>query len=451
MPYQIGYITTKQTKATDFAKLNQNTEELRHVLARSLTVVGNGFSRSLPTSKNIFMPLTASRLMSRLVPPLSAGALLLLLANSCSSPNTQTAETATTAMDSTAPQASANSPLQVVAAFREPQIVGVAVLPDGRVFGDFPRWDNNPVNPIAEIDTDGSVKPYPDADWCTWNETTRNAPSKHWICPQSVYADRAGMLWVLDPASPGLKGTVPGGPKLVKIDPGTNKVVQNISIPESVAPRKSYMNDVRVDTEKNYAYITESGVGSLVVVDLRSGKARKLLNMHPSMLADTTLNIKADGKELVDATGKRARFNADGIALSQDGQHLYWKPLTSYKLYRIKTEALRNAALSDAQLAQQIEDLGNVPACDGMEIDAQQNVYLTAFEDHSIKRRTPAGKIETVVQDSRLEWPDTFAFSADGKTLYVTNSAIHKTPTWNKGVGGQDQPYHIFKMPMPTQ
>jgi sugar lactone lactonase YvrE len=126
-------------------------------------------------------------------------------------------------------------------------------------------------------------------------------------------------------------------------------------------------------------------------------------------------------------------------------QYMYWKPLTSYSLFRIKTEALRNAALSDAQLAQQIEDLGKVPACDGMEIDAANNLYMSTFEDHSIKRRTPAGKIELVVQDPRLEWPDTFAFGPEGM-LYVTNSAIHKTPTWNKGVGKQDQPYHIFKM-----
>ncbi|TGE27464.1 SMP-30/gluconolactonase/LRE family protein [Hymenobacter metallicola] len=369
----------------------------------------------------------------------------------CSSPSKPDGTTAASSSDSTAVAGSvtpANSPLQVVAEFREPQIVGVAVLPDGRVFGDFPRWDDNPVAPIAEIGKDGSVKPYPDATWCTWNETTRNEPQKHWICPQSVYADKTGMLWVLDPAAPGLKATVPGGPKLVKIDPKTNQVVLNISFPESVAPRKSYLNDVRIDTENKYAYITESGEGSLVVVDLKTSKARRLLPKHASMLADTTLNIKADGHEMINAAGKRARINADGIALSQDLQYLYWKPLTSYKLYRIKTDALRNAALSDAQLAQQIEDLGQVPACDGMEIDAANNLYLTAFEDHSIKRRTPAGKIETVVQDERLQWPDTFAFTADG-TVYVTTSAIHKTPTWNKGVGRQDQPYRIFKMAMP--
>ncbi|GGF00306.1 L-dopachrome tautomerase-related protein [Hymenobacter cavernae] len=393
---------------------------------------------SLPTAPGV----------ARLV---GGASLLALLITGCSSPSQPTAqgsEASTTTSADSSSEGAGNSPLQVVASLKGPQFVGVAVLPDGRTFLDFPRWDYNPVMPIAQLGSDGSLKPYPDANWCLWNETVRNEPQKHWVCPQSVYADPSGMLWVLDPAAPGLKATVPGGPKLVKIDPKTDKVVQNISFPESVASRKSYLNDVRVDTQRNYAYITESGVGSLVVVDLKSGKARQVLAKHPSMLGDSTLGIKANGQELVDATGKKMQFNADGIALSRDFQYLYWKPLTSYKLYRIKTEALRNAALSDAQLAQQIEDLGKVPACDGMEIDANNNLYLTAFETNSIVRRTPDGKIETVAQDKRLQWPDTFSFTADG-TLYVTNSAIHKTPTWNKGVDKQNQPFHIFKMSLP--
>ena len=43
----------------------------------------------------------------------------------------------------------------------------------------------------------------------------------------------------------------------------------------------------------------------------------------------------------------------------------------------------------------------------------------------------------------------TYRFAADGN-LYVANSAIHKTATWNKGVDQPRQPFRIFKMPMPT-
>ena len=60
----------------------------------------------------------------------------------------------------------------------------------------------------------------------------------------------------------------------------------------------------------------------------------------------------------------------------------------------------------------------------------------------------PAGKIETLAKDARLQWPDTYSFAADG-TLYVANSAIHKMPSWNQGVGQSHEPFRIFKMAMP--
>ena len=97
---------------------------------------------------------------------------------SCSSPS-KPAENTTAAAGASADSATTNSPLQVAAQLKGPQFVGVAVLSDGRMFVDFPRWDYNPVSPIAQISADGSLKPYPDANWCIWNETVRNEPQKH--------------------------------------------------------------------------------------------------------------------------------------------------------------------------------------------------------------------------------------------------------------------------------
>ncbi|WP_201985644.1 SMP-30/gluconolactonase/LRE family protein [Hymenobacter rubidus] len=375
-----------------------------------------------------------------------------LVLGGCSSPTTPAEKAVGTApVDSAATHtatAPANSPLQVVAEFNDPQMVGVAVAPGGQVFACFPRWDWNPSFPIAKVGPNSTLTPYPNASWCTWNDSVKSEPLKHWICPQSVFADKAGMVWVLDPAAPGLKFTVPGGPKLVKTDPKTGQVLLTIPFPESVAPRKSYLNDVRIDLQNNYAYITESGLGALVVVDLKTLKARRLLDKHPSTKAVKGLVIKAAGHPMIDIQGKPAQFNADGIALSTDNAYLYYCPLTGHTLYRIKTAALRDPALSEATLGQQVETVGEIPATDGLEIDAANNVYLTSFEQSALLRRTPAGKIETLVQDDRLQWPDTYSLTPDG-TLYVTNSSIHKTPNWNKGVGQPRPPFRIFKMALP--
>ena len=375
-----------------------------------------------------------------------------LLLSSCSSPTSTTDAPAGTASDSASTAGSgaapAGSPLQVVAEFTDPQMVGVAVEPGGKIFACFPRWDWNPAYPIAEVGPNNTLKPYPNASWCTWNDSVQSEPLKHWICPQTVFADKEGMVWILDPAAPGLKFTVPGGPKLVKTDPKTGQVLLTVPFSESVAPRKSYLNDVRIDLQHSYAYLTESGTGALVVTDLKTLKSRRLLDKHPSTKAVKGLVVKAEGHPMLDLEGKPAQFNVDGIALSTDNSYLYYCPLTGHTLYRIKTAALRDAALTEAQLAQAVETVGEIPATDGLEIDAANNVYLTSFEQSALLRRTPAGKIETVAKDSRLQWPDTYSFAADGN-LYVANSAIHKTPSWNKGVGQPRQPFRIFKMAMP--
>ena len=375
-----------------------------------------------------------------------------LLAVGCSSPTGKTESAATgPAADSAstrADTAAANSPLQVVAEFTDPQMVAVAVAPGGEMFACFPRWDYNPVYPIAKVGPNNTLTPYPNASWCMWNDSVKSEPLKHWICPQTVFADKSGMVWILDPAAPGLKFTVPGGPKLVKTDPKTGRVLLTVPFPADVAPRKSYLNDVRIDLQNNYAYLTESGTGALVVTDLKTLKSRRLLANHPSTKAVKGLVIKAEGHPMLDPQGKPAQFNVDGIALSTDNTYLYYCPLTGHTLFRIKTAALRDAALSEAQLARQVETVGNIPATDGLEIDAANNVYLTSFEQSALLRRTPVGKIETVAKDSRLQWPDTYSFAADGN-LYVANSAIHKTATWNKGVGQPRQPFRIFKMALP--
>ncbi len=342
--------------------------------------------------------------------------------------------------------APANSPLTIVAEINSPQVTGVAVAPGGKIFAFSPRWDYNPTFPVALVGANNTLSAYPDAGWCMWNDSVKTEPQKHWISPQAGYVDTQGMLWIVDPAAPGLKFIVPGGPKLVKTDPKTSQVLQTIAIPESVAPHKSYLNDVRIDLQNQYAYLTESGNGSLVVVDLKTGKSRALLVHHTSTMPVKGFITTAQGHALYQPDGKPGQFKADGIALSTDNQYLYYRALSGHSLYRIKTEVLRNAALSPAQVAAAVEKLADAPACDGMEIDSKNNLYLTGFENGEILRRTPDGKIESLVKEARLEWPDTFAWDPDGKSIYFTVSELDKTPNWNKGAGQAHEPFRIYKM-----
>jgi hypothetical protein len=97
---------------------------------------------------------------------------------------------------------------------------------------------------VAEI-VDGQPKAFPN------DECNKPGPAgSHFICVQSLIVDDQDNLWVLDPAAPQMQEIVKGGPKLVKIDLATDQVVQTIPFGEDVAPKKSYLHDVRIDGER---------------------------------------------------------------------------------------------------------------------------------------------------------------------------------------------------------
>ncbi|HEX4681343.1 MAG TPA: hypothetical protein VH277_01470 [Gemmatimonadaceae bacterium] len=57
--------------------------------------------------------------------------------------------------------------LELVAEF-EHQVTGVTVSEDGRIFVNFPRWTEDTALSVAELMPDGSLRPYPNAEWNAW-------------------------------------------------------------------------------------------------------------------------------------------------------------------------------------------------------------------------------------------------------------------------------------------
>jgi sugar lactone lactonase YvrE len=328
--------------------------------------------------------------------------------------------------------------LQQAARF-DHQVTGVTVSERGRIFVNFPRWtEDSPVS-VAEVMRDGSLRPYPDEQWNAWRNVLRDelAASDHWICVQSVVADGRGSVWVVDAAAPAVDGIVPEGPKLVRIDLATDRVAQVIQFGQDVAIPGSYMNDVRFSKDGRYAFLTDSGQrGALVVVDLASGKARRVLDGHPSTQPEKGVVVNTDGRPLRYPDGRKVIFAADSIALSSNDAYLYWKPLTGNTLYRIQTAALTGRGLAGEDVSPLVQSYGSVGPTDGFWIArGTDTLYVTSIEDNAIKARNlaqgPAGGLRTVLQDPRLRWPDTFSQGPDG-SLYVTTSRIQDSAFFNR-------------------
>src|SRR5581483_10538494 len=98
----------------------------------------------------------------------------------------------------------------------------------------------------------------------------------------------------------------------------TNRVTRAISFGSDVAKPNTYLNDVRFDNRHNTAYMTDSGAGGLIVVDLSSGKGRRVLDGNASTMAQPGVQIVINGKQVL-RNGKTPQINADSIALSPDG------------------------------------------------------------------------------------------------------------------------------------
>ena len=142
--------------------------------------------------------------------------------------------------------------------------------------------------------------------------------------------------------------------------------------------------------------------------------------------------------------GKKAVFNSDGIALTPDGAWLYYKPLTDDKLYRIKTEYLRNFNMADPDLGGKVEDLGHFASTDGMIFDKNENLYFGDPQHYRLLKIDKNLKMTILIQDQRLIWPDSYAI-ADGY-LYVSCSQIQKQPEYNNGVNKRTSPYTVYRI-----
>lgn len=321
------------------------------------------------------------------------------------------------------------------------QLTGVAVSKSGRLFTNYPYWSDKYKYAVVEVGERHHVQPYPDAEYNNW------APGKtghdHWVCVQAIVIDDQDSLWIVDPASPKQKGVYADSQKLVKINLATNKIEKVYQL-NGATDNQSYVNDVRIDTKNQIAYLTNSSSGGILVVDLKTGIVRQLLQGHISTISDPEYVLKID--DTIVKKGKALlKFNSDGIALNPAGDFLYYKPLTDDKLYRISTAYLLDESLSALELGEKVEYLGKFTTTDGMAFDKHGNLYLGDLEQHRIMKISPDLKMTELIKDERLIWPDSYHVS-DDQYLYVSCSQIDKQPDSNDGIDRRTSPYKIYKI-----
>lgn len=326
--------------------------------------------------------------------------------------------------------------------------IGVSVSSDNRLFVAFPKQNKNYQYGLTEI-VNGERVPYPNKEW-----NKEGDEKDHFVSVQDLYVDAKDNIWVLD-SKPSSSGSIFGDDgkatngqfKLLKINTKTNKV-ERVYTFDDLDKKVSGLNDIRVDVKHNVAYLSDPGQAAIVILNLETGKTRKVLDKSVYTLADPSIVLSYEGVDMRDENGKPFTSNVNGIALTHDFKYFYFKPINQHHLYRIETKYLIDESLTNQDLEKKVEDVGNVGITHGLIADKKGNIFLTTSLDYTIKYITPKGKLKTLVQDSRLLWPDSLGIGTDGY-LYFSCAQLQRDAKWNNGVSKEELPFKIFKIKLP--
>jgi len=318
---------------------------------------------------------------------------------------------------------------------------GVVQAADGRLFASLTQSEGPGIQ-LVVVDKDGKLIPYPDAKWNQWQASDAQ---HHFLHVNALRIGPDGYLWVMDAGNTGI-GTgdkaVSGAGKLVKIDLKSNQVVKTYVIDAPVQKPESYLDDVRFNGD--YAYITDPGAVGLVVLNLRTGKARRVLDGHP--LSIDHQPIYADGKKLYLRDGREKRVGLDQLEVSPDGKWLYYQAIPG-PLARIETRYLDDASLPASEVDKHAERFLDTWSTGGTAIDSQGNLYASNINTRSIMRITPAGKVSTVISDPRLVWVDAMWISHGA--LWMPAAQVNRTPATTGGKPSTvEYPVKLYKLPL---
>ena len=317
----------------------------------------------------------------------------------------------------------------------------IAVAPSGRVFVSMHQFFGTEAR-VAEVKADGMMTPFPNKALATFSAGEPLSLDS----VLGLRCDSAGNLWLLDN---GMREK--STPKLIAFNTETGNLTQVIWLPSTVTRPDSFLNDLVVDESSRHVYIADPAGGAnaaLIVVDLSTGSARRVLEGHRSVVpeAGVELAIGGDFVEIKrpDGTTFRPAVGVNPIGADVANEWLYFGPMHGTMLYRTPTAVLRDTTLAPEALAGKAEEYAKRPISDGITIDKEGNIYISDVASNAVGVIKGATRqYETVAMNAAISWPDAFSYGPDGR-LYVVANQLHKSAVLNAGVDETKPPFLIF-------
>lgn len=313
---------------------------------------------------------------------------------------------------------------------------------DDRVFVAGPRWTDSGGPALAQLLQGHELRPFPDDGWNAWRPGANAAQA--FVNVNAIHLDGQGGLWVIDTGAPTFGGDpIRDGAKAVKIDLRTNKVSRVYPFGPKVALPGSYVDDIRF--HGTHAYLTDAGRPGLIVLDLESGEARRVLDGHPSVTAPAKRDIKLDGETIRGPDGSALRIHSDPLEVSPDGKFLYYGSLEG-PWSRIELRWLDDPTIPADVLASHVQAWADLPPVGGTAMGPDGTLYFTELATNSLKARTAGGKVTTLVQDARLHWVD--APFIDGDHIWLPVPQIDRVALFQRGENRVRWPVQLLRFPL---
>ena len=337
---------------------------------------------------------------------------------------------------------STTDPRIEVALTLESPVNGVSTTSSGRIFVLFARVNGSTGPQVAEY-INGTYAAYPDSEWNSYAPGAD--PATRLIRTNSQRIGPDGTLWLVDTGSPGFGQPVilPSGPKLVNVNL-TSNTVQRVYSLENVTLASSLIDDIRFLPSAGQAFITDAGEPAIIVLDLTSGNARRVLENDPSVKG-APFPVSAEGKVLHNSMGGFQYIYADQHEVSPDGQYYYYQPCNG-GLSRIPTailgESLYNSSLADV-IGQYPEPVALTPSSGGTAIDAEGNLYTSDTDRQAVIKIAKNGAWTTFVQDERLLWVDAMWIDSQ-RRLWMPAAQLNRGMPFNNGTSYIQKPLCVY-------
>ncbi|OWQ85137.1 hypothetical protein CDN99_23325 [Roseateles aquatilis] len=305
--------------------------------------------------------------------------------------------------------------------------------PAGRVFATVHPLGAPADAQLIEITGKDSYKPWPTPAL----QRGKDAASDDRIdTPLGITYDGHGRVWIVD------MGLNLGKTRLWAFDAASGRELHRIELPQKIAPKGSFVQDLVVDDVAGWVYLADIADPGLIAVEIGTGKARRF-GGHAALKAEPDAVMVIGGKP-IEFQGKPASVGVNPLTLSADRETLFFGAMNGRNWYAVPAKLLRTGA-SDARISASIRRVGPKPVSDGAATDAAGRHFFTNVNEGGIDVLDARGRLTPLVRDPRLDWPDSVHLS-DSPWLYVSVNQLYKTPAFTGGADAGQPPYRVMRV-----